>query len=100
MEKERYIVVLEDQHKNSLKKVENELDVNITSSEFLSAENRSYDGLDDDNGVFYKNLGVLVVENKDEAQLKNAVKNDSNRSFILKKKEIFFRRMNCPSSVN
>ncbi|WP_375181004.1 hypothetical protein [Chryseobacterium sp.] len=90
MEKERYIVVLEDQHKNSLKKVENELDVNITSSEFLSAENRSYDVIDDDNGVFYKNLGVLVVENKDEAQLKNAVKNDSNPIVYFEKERDFF----------
>lgn len=90
MEKERYIVVLEDQHKNSLKKVENELDVNITSSEFLSAENRSYDVIDDDNGVLYKNLGVLVVENRDEAQLKNAVKNDSNPIVYFEKERDFF----------
>lgn len=90
MENERYIVVLEDQHKNSLKKVENELDVNITSSEFLSAENRSYDVIDDDNGVLYKNLGVLVVENMDEAQLKNAVKNDSNPIVYFEKERDFF----------
>lgn len=90
MEKERYIVVLEDQHKNSLKKVENELDVNITSSEFLSAENRSYNVIDEDNGVLYKNLGVLVVENRDEAQLKNAVKNDSNPIVYFEKERDFF----------
>lgn len=90
MENERYIVVLEDQHKNSLKKVENELDVNITSSEFLSAENRSYDVIDEDNGVLYKNLGVLVVENRDEAQLKNAVKNDSNPIVYFEKERDFF----------
>ncbi len=90
MEKERYIVVLEDQHKNSLKKVENELDVNITSSEFLSTENRSYDVIDEDNGVLYKNLGVLVVENRDEAQLKNAVTNDSNPIVYFEKERDFF----------
>lgn len=90
MENERYIVVLEDQHKNSLKKVENELDVNITSSEFLSAENRSYDVIDDDNGVLYKNLGVLVVENRDEAQLKSAVENDSNPIVYFEKERDFF----------
>jgi hypothetical protein len=100
MENERYIVVLEDQHKNSLKKIENEFDVNITSSEFLSAENRAYDVIDEDNGVLYKNLGVLVVENMDEAQLKSAVKNDSNPIVYFEKERDFFRRMNCPSSVN
>ncbi|WP_288460282.1 S8 family serine peptidase [uncultured Chryseobacterium sp.] len=90
MENERYIVVLEDQHKNSLKKIENEFDVNITSSEFLSAENRAYDVIDEDNGVLYKNLGVLVVENMDEAQLKSAVKNDSNPIVYFEKERDFF----------
>jgi hypothetical protein len=89
MENERYIVVLEDQHKNSLKKIENEFDVNITSSEFLSAENRAYDVIDEDNGVLYKNLGVLVVENMDEAQLKSAVKNDSNPIVYFEKERDF-----------
>lgn len=90
MENERYIVVLEDQHKNSLKKIENEFDVNITSSEFLSAENRAYDVIDEDNGVLYKNLGVLVVENMDEVQLKSAVKNDSNPIVYFEKERDFF----------
>lgn len=90
MEKERYIVVLEDQQKKSLKKVENELEVTITSSEFLSSENRSYEVIDNDNGVLYKNLGVLVVENMDEAQLKSAVKNESNPIVYFEKEREFF----------
>ncbi|NML57840.1 S8 family peptidase [Chryseobacterium cheonjiense] len=90
MEKERYIVVLEDQQKNSLRKVENELEVTITSSEFLSSENRSYEVIDNDNGVLYKNLGVLVVENMDEEQLKSAVKNDSNPIVYFEKEREFF----------
>jgi hypothetical protein len=90
MENERYIVVLEDQQKNSLKKVENELDVTITSSEFLSSENRSYEVIDNDNGVLYKNLGVLVVENMDEEQLKSAVKNESNPIVYFEKEREFF----------
>lgn len=90
MEKERYIVVLEDQQKKSLKKVENELEVTITSSEFLSSENRSYEVIDNDNGVLYKNLGVLVVENMDEGQLKSAVKNDSNPIIYFEKEREFF----------
>lgn len=100
MENERYIVLLEDQQKNSLKKVENELDVTITSSEFLSSENRSYEVIDNDNGILYKNLGVLVVENMDEEQLKSAVKNDPIPSFILKKKERSFLPTNYQSSMN
>ena len=90
MEKERYIVLLENQEKKSLKKVENELQVSITSSEFLSKDNRSFDVIDNDNGVLYKNLGVVVVENMDEDQLKKAVKDDSNPIVYFEKEREFF----------
>lgn len=90
METERYIVLLQDQQKTSLKKVEKELEVSITSSEFLSKENRSYQIIDQDNGVLYKNLGVLVVENMDEEQLKSAMKNESNPIVYYEKEREFF----------
>ncbi|PRB01077.1 hypothetical protein CQ046_16835 [Chryseobacterium sp. MYb7] len=90
METGRYIVLLQDQQKNSLKKIEKELEVNIISSELLSKENRSYEIIDQDNGVLYKNLGVLVVENMDEDQLKSAVKNESNSIIYYEKEREFF----------
>jgi len=90
METGRYIVLLQDQQKTALKKIEKELEVNITSSEFLSKENRSYEIIDQDNGVLYKNLGVLVVENMDEDQLKSAVKNESNPIIYYEKEREFF----------
>lgn len=90
MEKERYIVLLKNQEKTSLKKVEKELQVNITSSEFLSKENRSFEVIDNDNGVLYKNLGVVVVENMDEDQLKKAMKDDSNPIVYFEKEREFF----------
>lgn len=90
METGRYIVLLQDQQKNSLKKIEKELEVTITSSELLSKENRSYEIIDQDNGVLYKNLGVLVVENMDENQLKSAVKDESNSIVYYEKEREFF----------
>ena len=90
MEKERYIVLLRNQEKNSLKKVEKELQVSITSSQDLSKENRSYEVIDNDNGVLYKNLGVVIVENMDEDQLKKAMKNDSNPIIYFEKEREFF----------
>lgn len=90
METGRYIVLLKDQQKASLKKIEKELEVNITSSELLSKENRAYDIIDQDNSVLYKNLGVLVVENMDEEQLKSAVKNASNSIVYYEKEREFF----------
>ena len=90
METERYIVLLQDQQKTTLKKVEKELEVSITSSEFLSKENRSYEIIDQDNGVLYKNLGILVVDNMDEEQLKSAMKNESNPIVYYEKEREFF----------
>ncbi|WP_241331465.1 S8 family peptidase [Chryseobacterium arthrosphaerae] len=90
METGRYIVLLEDQQKTAIKKVEKELEVNITSSEFLSSDNRSYEIINKDNGVLYKNLGVLVVETGDEEQLKNAVDNESNPVIYYEKEREFF----------
>ncbi|WP_294304725.1 S8 family serine peptidase [uncultured Chryseobacterium sp.] len=90
MEKERYIVILEDQQKSALRKVENELEVSITSSEFLSSENRSFQVIDNDNGVLYKNLGVLVIENGDVEQLQSAVRDESNPIVYFEKERDFF----------
>lgn len=90
METGRYIVLLKDQQKTSLKKIEKELEVSITSSEFLSKENRSYEVIDQDNGVLYKNLGVLVVDHMDEEQLKSAVKDESNSIVYYEKEREFF----------
>lgn len=90
MEKERYIVLLKNQEKTSVKKVEKELQVSITSSELLSKDNRSFQVIDQDNAVLYKNLGVMVVENMDEAQLKKAVNDDSNPIIYFEKEREFF----------
>ncbi len=90
METGRYIVLLKNQQKPALRKIEKELEVSITSSELLSKENRAYDIIDQDNSVLYKNLGVLVVENMDEEQLKSAVKNESNAIVYYEKEREFF----------
>lgn len=89
MKKERYIVLLRNQEETSVKKVEKELQVNVTSSEFLSKDNRSFQVIDQDNAVLYKNLGVMVVENTDEDQLNKAVKNDSNPIIYFEKERDF-----------
>jgi len=90
MEKERYIVLLRNQEKSALKKVERELQVSITSSENLSKENRSFQVIDEDNSVLYKNLGVMVVENMNEHQLAKAMQNDSNPIVYFEKERDFF----------
>lgn len=90
METNRYIVLLQNQNPKTLKKVEQQLEVSITSSEDLSSENRSFKIINKDNGVLYKNLGVLVVDNMDEAQLKSAVDNATNPIVYFEKERLFF----------
>ena len=65
----RYIVLLKDQDEKSIENVEKEFSVSVTSSELLSKDNRSFDIIDNNNAVLYKNLGVMVVDDIDEKQL-------------------------------
>lgn len=90
MEKHRYIVLLRNQEKTSVKKVEKELQVSITSSEFLSKDNRSFQVMDSDNAVLYKNLGVVVVDNMDADQLSKAMKDDANPIIYFEREREFF----------
>lgn len=90
MEKERYIVLLRNQKKTSVRKVEKELQVSITSSEFLSKDNRSFQVMDNDNAVLYKNLGVVVVDNMDADQLNKAMNDDANPIIYFEREREFF----------
>lgn len=69
MESKKYVVLLQDQNSSAVKKVEREFKVSLTSSENLSSTNKSYDIIDADNGVLYKNLGVAVMDEPDVEQL-------------------------------
>lgn len=90
MEKERYIILLNNQQTKSLKKVEKELELSITSSVELSSANRSFDIINEANGVLYKNLNILVADNLDELQLTAAVANENNPIIYFEKEREFF----------
>lgn len=90
MKSEKYIVLLENQDSKSLKSVEKEFQLKLTSSEFLSKDNRSFDLIDDKNGVLYKNLNVMVVDKMDEDQLMSAVNDGSNPIIHFEKERTFY----------
>ena len=90
METDKYIVLLETQEKTAIRKVEKELQLSVTSSEVLSTDNRSFEIIDENNGVLYKNLNVLVLDHMDAAQLRAAVKNDNNPIIYFEKERKFF----------
>lgn len=86
----RYIVLLNDQHEKSIRNVEKEFSVSITSSEFLSKENRSFNIIDNNNAVLYKNLGMVVVDEVDEKQLVSLQADKQSPVIYFEKERDFF----------
>ncbi len=78
MKTNRYIVLLENQAKKSLSSIEKEFSVSVTSSEDLSKNKRSFDIIDGQNAVLYKNLNVVVLDNITEQQLQDALNNSKS----------------------
>ncbi len=76
----RYVVLLQNHTSQAIKKVQKELGVQLTSSEELSDTLRAHQVLDGSTGLVFKNLGIVVVDNIEEAKLQQAV---ASRSPIL-----------------
>ena len=86
MKTQRYIVLLKDQQDKTLRSVENQFKFSITSSEDLSKDHRSFQIIDQENAVLYKNLGVIVVDDMNVQQLEQAV-GDEKSSIVYYEKE-------------
>lgn len=86
----RYIVLLKDQHKSSIKNVEKEFSVSVTSSELLSREKKSFNIIDAHNAILYKNLGVVVADDMDEEQLTISVADTASPVIYFEKERDFF----------
>ena len=86
----RYIVLLKDQDEKSIENVEKEFSVSVTSSELLSKDNRSFDIIDNNNAVLYKNLGVMVVDDIDEKQLAASLVDKKSPVVYYEKEREFF----------
>ena len=86
----RYIVLLKDQNIKSIKRVEDEFSLSITSSELLSATNRSFEIIDYRNAVLYKYLGVMVVDGTDEEHLISSVTDAASPVTYFERERDFF----------
>ncbi len=75
---DRYVVLLKDGKKSSINKAEKELNIKMVSSAELNSKNRSYQVMNADTGIFYKNLNVGVVDEVHVDILKAAVKDKDN----------------------
>ncbi len=90
MAKNRYIVLLDNQNEKSIRNVEKGFSVSVTSSEYLSKDNRSFNIIDNNNAVLYKNLGVVVVDDVDEEQLTRSVADSKSPIVYFEKEREFF----------
>lgn len=90
MVKNRYIVLLDSQNEKSIRNVEKGFSVSVTSSEYLSKDNRSFNIIDNNNAVLYKNLGVVVVDDVDEEQLTRSIADSKSPIIYFEKEREFF----------
>ena len=75
----RYILLLkEDTPQKMMNVMQKELDIKLVSSAELSSTVRSKNVLSSDSGIFFKNLGVSVIEGIEEEKLIHAVKMNSS----------------------
>lgn len=90
MKSNRYIVLLDNQHESTIRSVEKEFAVSVTSSELLSKDNRSFDIIDDSHAVLYKNLSMMVVDNVDEKQLSLSLTDKKSPIVYFEKERNFY----------
>lgn len=90
MANNRYIVLLANQNEKSIRNMEKEFSVSVTSSEYLSKDNRSFDIIDNNNAVLYKNLGMMVVDDVDEKQLSMSVSDSKSPIVYFEKEREFY----------
>jgi len=71
----RYLVLLKDDKKATIKKAENELKVALVSSANLNSKNRAFQVMSGKTGIFYKNLNIAVVDEVPVKTMNMAVNN-------------------------
>lgn len=90
MKSNRYIVLLDNQHESTIRSVEKEFAVSVTSSELLSRDNRSFNIIDNSHAVLYKNLSMMVVDDVDEKQLSLSLTDKKSPIVYFEKERDFY----------
>ena len=68
----RFIILMKDDSSHSIKGVQEELDIQLTSSQELGSQVKTRDIFDTGNGVYFKNLKLAVVDNIERERLASA----------------------------
>lgn len=74
----KYIIQLKEDKRQDIKNTQRDLGVTFTSSAELSSTVRAQDIMDAGNGLYFKNLGVAIVEDLEIAKIESAQSKLSN----------------------
>jgi len=85
----RYIVVLKEQSKVAINKVQKEFNVALKSSSELSGEVRLQNLMGKKQGVIFKNLGIMVIDDLDEKELAKSKKSSTSPIIHFEKERLF-----------
>lgn len=85
----RYIVVLQEQSKEAINKVQKEFNISLNSSAELNDKIRLQDLMDKKKGVIFKNLGIAVIDDLDEKKLATCRANSKNPVIYYEKEKEF-----------
>ncbi len=66
----KYVILLDDEDKSSIRKTEKQLSVKLTSSAELSSKTRAHDIFESGSGIYLKNLGIAIIDNYEIDKLK------------------------------
>ena len=85
----RYIVVLKEQSKVAINKVQKEFNVSLKSSSELSSQVRLQNLMEKKQGVVFKNLGIMVIDDLDEKELAKSKKSSTSPIIHFEKERLF-----------
>lgn len=85
----RYIVVLKEQSKVAINKVQKEFNVSLKSSSELSSQVRLQNLMGKKQGVIFKNLGIMVIDDLDEKELAKSKKSNTSPIIHFEKERLF-----------
>ncbi len=85
----RFILMLDNGSRISIDRVQKELQVKLTSSAALSAKVKAEEVLRSDNGIYYKNIGIAVVDKVEPAQLIHTTSLSNNKIYHWEEDRVY-----------
>jgi len=85
----RYLAVLREQSKSAINKVQKEFNVQLNSSAELNEKVQLQDLMGKKQGVIFKNLGIVVLDDIDEGQLSRSLAANTSPVIYYEKEKEF-----------